>query len=145
MKSCYPLEWRSGPWPQHLLDGSGVSAGRRDNYDRPEPYRVTDDDALVRYDSQLVSGLVEQQGSRIPNDARQGLDVFGISPELVDERTSQPTATPVDRIGKKQEILKQKSCWQCRLKHEKVFDSISRRKIFILVLICAVVHRRDTL
>ncbi|KKZ67530.1 hypothetical protein EMCG_06764 [[Emmonsia] crescens] len=117
IKSCYPLEWRSGPWPQQILDESGVSAGRRDNYDRPEPY------TLVGYDSQLVSGLVEQQGSRIPNDARSGLDVFGISPELVDERTPQPTATPIDRIGEKREMLKQKSCWQCRFKHEKVFDS----------------------
>ncbi|EER45531.1 conserved hypothetical protein [Histoplasma capsulatum var. duboisii H88] len=99
------------------LPYNGLSAGRRE-YGIPERHRITDA-ALARHNSQLVSGLVEQQGTRILNDGCQDLHGSHISREFVDKRRPQQTASSNEFTRHIRETPKQKSCWQCRFKHER--------------------------
>ncbi|OJD24693.1 hypothetical protein ACJ73_03946 [Blastomyces percursus] len=110
------------PSPQH----NGISPAR-DGYDLLEPYGATND-ALVIYDSQVDSGLVEQQDTQIPNNGKQGLDEFRVSCGPVDGRTNQQTANPNECTGDIQGSSKQKSCWQCRFKHEQCAGGTPCRK-----------------
>lgn len=127
------------------LPYNGLSAGRRE-YGIPERHRSTDA-ALARHNSQLVSGLVEQQGTRILNDGCQDLHGSRISPEFVDKRRSPQTASSNEFTKNIHETPKQKSCWQCRFKHERVFNLYycTQQNICNLMLICLVVYRRNAL
>ncbi|KAL2360824.1 hypothetical protein RJZ56_006299 [Blastomyces dermatitidis] len=102
--------------PSHQY--SRISSTCRDVCDLLEHCGATND-ALVRYDSHVASGLVEQQDTQIPNNGQQGLDVLPVSCEPMDGRTNLQTANPNERTGDIQGDSKQKSCWQCRFKHEK--------------------------
>ncbi|KAL2377102.1 hypothetical protein RJZ90_006994 [Blastomyces dermatitidis] len=109
--------------PSHQY--SRISSTCRDVCDLLEHCGATND-ALVRYDSHVASGLVEQQDTQIPNNGQQGLDVLPVSCEPMDGRTNLQTANPNERTGDIQGDSKQKSCWQCRFKHEKwrTFSSV---------------------
>ncbi|OAX80241.1 hypothetical protein ACJ72_05433 [Emergomyces africanus] len=116
---CDPSDQRSLPGTKNYDDGSEDLSSHCDDYEIPVPHKL-EDDPLARYDSQLVDVWVEQQGTQTLNDEPQGLDGVQIPPEFVDEGTSQPTATPHEPVGDIQQMPAQKSCWHCRIKHERV-------------------------
>ncbi|PGG96068.1 hypothetical protein GX51_07998 [Blastomyces parvus] len=67
----------------------------------------------------IDTGALEFAGGFDTSDEQQGLDVLPVSRGPVDERTYQQTSNPNEGASDVQGTSKQKSCWQCRFKHEK--------------------------